>query len=62
MAACKHQSLEFIGSQKTDSGANSYYKCKACGMLLVTTPSDKVIGIPGAHSDRPPRPKREAKS
>jgi hypothetical protein len=62
MAACKHQSLEFVGHQKTDSGVNSYYKCKACGMLLVTTPTNKVIGIPGVHSDHPPHAKPETKS
>ena len=54
MPACKHESLEFVGDQKTDDGVNTYYKCKACGTMLVMTPSRQVIGIPGAkqgHAD-----------
>ena len=46
MTQCKHESLEFVGEQKTDDGVNSYYTCKACGELLVVTPTRKVIGIP----------------
>lgn len=45
MSACKHDTLEHIGEQKTDDGVNSYYRCKACGTLLVLTPSRKVFGI-----------------
>ncbi len=47
MAPCKHETLEYVGDQKTDEGVNSFYKCKACGMMLVVTPTRKVIGIPG---------------
>jgi hypothetical protein len=47
MTPCKHETLEYVGDQKTDEGVNSYYKCKACGALLVVTPARKVIGIPG---------------
>ncbi|HEY6283605.1 MAG TPA: hypothetical protein VIW22_06745 [Nitrososphaerales archaeon] len=47
MAPCKHETLEYVGDQKTDEGVNSFYKCKACGTLLVVTPARKVIGIPG---------------
>jgi hypothetical protein len=50
MAACRHESLDYVGEQKTDEGVNSYYKCKSCGMMLVMTPSRKVIGIPGVQS------------
>jgi hypothetical protein len=46
MAPCKHETLEYVGDQKTDEGVNSYYKCKTCGTLLVVTPARKVIGIP----------------
>ncbi len=62
MANCKHESLEFVGEQRTDEGANSYYKCKACGTLLVMTPSRKVVGIPGVKTDHPAPAKRTAKS
>jgi hypothetical protein len=62
MADCKHEDLEFVGEQKTDSGVNSYYKCKSCGMLLVMTPTKKVIGIRGVQSERQAAPKRGSKS
>jgi hypothetical protein len=62
MADCKHEDLEFVGEQKTDSGVNSYYKCKSCGMLLVMTPTKKVIGIRGVQSERPAATKRGSKS
>ena len=48
---CKHETLDHLGNQKTDDGVNSYYKCRACGSLLVVTPSRKVVGIPGVQSD-----------
>jgi len=54
MPACKHETLEFVGNQKTEEGANTYYKCKACGELLVVTPSRQVYGIPGVEADHPP--------
>lgn len=53
MSPCKHESLESMGEQKTDDGVNSYYRCRACGSLLVMTPTRKVIGIPGVQSDHP---------
>lgn len=51
MAACRHESLEHIGEQTTDDGVNSYYTCKACGMLLVLTPSKNVVGVPGVDAE-----------
>ena len=53
MARCKHESLEYVGEQKTDDGVNSYRRCKACGMLLVMTPSGKLIGVPGVKPGQP---------
>lgn len=53
MAKCNHGSLEYVGEQKTDNGQNSYRRCKECGMLLVMTPSGKLIGVPGAKSGHP---------
>ena len=47
MSQCRHESLEYVGEQKTDDGVNAYYKCKICGDLLVATPSRKVISIKG---------------
>jgi hypothetical protein len=53
MLPCKHESLEFVGEQRTDEGVNSYYKCKNCGTMLVMTPSRQVYGIPGLQQDKP---------
>ena len=61
MAACKHESLEFVGEQKTDDGVNSYYKCKSCGTMLILTPSRKVIGIPGVQTDTSAAGKRDTR-
>ncbi len=61
MAECKHQSLEHQGDQKTDTGVNSYYKCKSCGILLVLTPTGKVIGVRGVQPSHP-APTKRAKS
>lgn len=54
MPPCKHESLEYVGEQKTDDGVNSYYRCKACGTLMVILPSRKAIGIPGVRPGHPP--------
>lgn len=62
MPRCKHESLQYVGEQKTDAGVNSYYTCKKCGDLLVMTPSRKVIGIPGVHSNQPASRKRNTPS
>ena len=62
MATCKHESLEFQGDQKTDNGVNSYFKCKSCGMLLVMTPTGKVIGVKGTQPERPAPAKKGTKS
>ncbi|MDA4124335.1 MAG: hypothetical protein OK438_02610 [Thaumarchaeota archaeon] len=50
---CKHETLEYVGEQKTDDGVNMYYKCKACGDMLVVTPERKVIAIKGIQPDEP---------
>ncbi|HUK79364.1 MAG TPA: hypothetical protein VLU91_01725 [Nitrososphaerales archaeon] len=62
MDDCKHEHLEYQGDQKTDAGVNSYYRCKSCGMLLVLTPTGKVIGVKGVQPGRPPQVKRGSKS
>lgn len=51
MSKCMHESLDFVGEQKTEDGVNSYYTCKACGDLLVVTPARKVFGIPRIQED-----------
>jgi hypothetical protein len=51
LPACKHEALKFVGEQRTDDGVNVYYKCTACGELLVVTPSKQVIGIPGVQTE-----------
>jgi len=47
MPACKHESTEYIGEQKTDDGVNIYRRCKSCGLYLVLLPTGKLIGIKG---------------
>jgi hypothetical protein len=44
---CKHETLEFVGEQKTDDGVNVYRRCVSCGSLFVLTPSKKLVRIPG---------------
>ncbi len=62
MAECKHEFLAYQGDQKTDQGVNSYYKCKSCGMLLVLTPTGKVIGVKGVQKGAPAPARRSTKS
>ena len=47
MADCKHADLEFVGEQKTDTGVNTYFRCRACREVIVVTPERKAIGIKG---------------
>lgn len=47
MADCKHESLKYVGQQTTDDGVNRYYTCTTCGQVLVVTPANNVVGIPG---------------
>ena len=53
MPSCKHESLEYVGEQKTDEGVNVYRRCKNCGTLLVLTPSGKLIAVKGAMPGQP---------
>ena len=62
MARCRHVSLEYVGDQKTDDGVNSYRRCKDCGMLLVATPSGKLIGVRGVRQGRPAASKAKGTS
>jgi hypothetical protein len=52
MPPCRHESIEYVGEQKTDDGVNSYRRCKNCGVLLIMTPSGKLIGVPGVKQDQ----------
>lgn len=47
MPECKHESLEYIGEQRTDEGVNTYFRCTKCGSLVVTTPARRVFSIEG---------------
>jgi len=47
MPECRHESLKYVGEQKTDDGVNKYYTCTNCGEVLVVTPANTIIGIPG---------------
>ncbi|MDG7008723.1 MAG: hypothetical protein JRN06_10890 [Nitrososphaerota archaeon] len=53
MTGCKHESVEFMGEQKTDDGVNSYLRCKGCGTLLIVMPSRKVVSVPGVQASHP---------
>jgi len=62
MAGCKHESLEYVGEQKTEGGVNVYRRCKDCGTLFILTPSGKLIGVKGARPGQPAPDKQKAKS
>ena len=62
LQTCKHENLEFVGNQKTEEGVNAYYKCTACGTLLIMTPSRQVYGVPGVEQDQSPLGKKGTKS
>jgi len=62
MPGCKHESLDYVGEQKTDDGVNVYRRCKNCGMLLVLTPSGKLIGVKGAVPGQPDSSKQKGPS
>lgn len=58
MGDCKHEDLEFLGTEKTDVGQNRYARCKKCGEVLVETAENKLFAIkPNAGSaETPDRP------
>ena len=56
MTQCMHESLEFVGEQKTDDGVNAYYRCRSCGEIVVMTPERKMIAIPAVQTNQPPHP------
>jgi len=61
MPACKHESLEYLGEQKTDNGVNTYSRCKSCGSLIVLTPSRTVFSVKGVKegTSRPTQGKKK---
>jgi hypothetical protein len=62
MPGCKHESLEYVGEQRTDDGVNVYRRCKNCGMLLVLTPSGKLISVKGVMPGQPAPSKHKGTS
>ncbi|MEM3032070.1 MAG: hypothetical protein QW756_04200 [Nitrososphaerota archaeon] len=47
---CSHV-LELLGEQKTEGGANLYYRCVKCGDVFVKTPQEnKVYRVSGIRS------------
>ena len=54
MHTCRHESLQFVGEQKTDDGVNTYYNCAACGDLLVVTPAKAVYAVKGVELQHAP--------
>jgi len=47
MPPCKHESLEYIGEQRTDEGVNTYFRCRKCNNLIITTPERTVFSVEG---------------
>lgn len=45
MTQCDHKDVELVGEQKDDVGVNAYFRCKACGHLLVVTPQQHVFSL-----------------
>jgi hypothetical protein len=45
---CAHGDLKYIGEQRDDEGVNSYFECRLCGALVVTTPNRQVFAVEGA--------------
>jgi len=43
---CSHDDLEYLGSEKTGTGANKYYKCLNCRSVLVLSDEGIVYMIP----------------
>jgi hypothetical protein len=46
MGSCTHGDLEYIGTQKDEAGVNTYFRCRACGSVVVVTPGRNVFAIP----------------
>jgi hypothetical protein len=47
LPTCKHESLEYLGEQRTDDGVNTYFRCRNCNSMIVTTPERKVFSLEG---------------
>ena len=45
MAACKHEDLEILGTEKSDVGQNRYARCRKCGEVLVETAEHRLFAI-----------------
>jgi len=46
--SCKHEELEFLGSEKTDEGQNRYMRCKTCSAVIVVTAGGKIVSVRAA--------------
>ncbi|MCS7146269.1 MAG: hypothetical protein RMJ28_01890 [Nitrososphaerota archaeon] len=38
---CRHEEVEFLGSQRTEGGLNLYFRCKRCGDVIIVLPDGK---------------------
>ena len=45
MTDCKHEDLEFLGTEKSDVGQNRYVRCRKCGEVLVETAEHRLFAI-----------------
>ncbi len=49
---CSHDELEFLGSEKTEGGANKYYRCLKCRAVIVVPPEgDVAYVVPGVKNE-----------
>jgi len=50
---CAHEELEFLGDQKSEEGYNKYYRCTACGYVIVVLASGaRALVLPPAGPER----------
>ena len=45
MSSCRHPETEFVGEQTTEGGVNVFRRCLSCGVVLVVTPSQRVMAV-----------------
>jgi len=44
---CKHEKVEFLGTERSDRGVNKYFRCLECGSVLVLSEDGVLYEVPG---------------